>query len=83
MDNVSPLSKMSLEWRLKIMMATRDISAKALSEKSGLSYTTIIKLRNTEPSRYDSQTLEKLCRVLRCDVSDLIRYIPNDENEAA
>jgi putative transcriptional regulator len=78
MSNVSTnKGYMSLEWRLKVVMAMRDISAKDLSEKTGLSYTTIIKLRNTVPSRYDGQTLEKLCEVLKCNVGDLIHYVPN------
>ena len=78
MSNVSTSKGyMGLEWRLKVVMAMRDISAKDLSQKTGLSYTTVIKLRNTVPSRYDGQTLEKLCEVLKCDVGDLIHYVPN------
>jgi len=80
MSNVSGNEvSMGLEWRLKVVMAIRDISAKDLSQKTGLSYTTVIKLRNTVPSRYDGQTLEKLCSVLRCDVGDLIRYVPDSD----
>jgi putative transcriptional regulator len=72
---------MSLQWRLKILMAIRDVSAKKLSQDSGLSYSTVVKLRNTMPSRIDADTLEKLCAALKCQPGDLLQWAP--DNDAA
>ena len=70
-------TKMSIRWNLKLEMARADISVIALAEKSGLSYSTISKLRNRIPSRLDLDTLNALCQVLGCKVGDLIEYIPD------
>lgn len=78
---MSSVPRMTLQWRLKILMAIRDISAKKLSQDSGLSYSTVVKLRNTMPSRIDADTLEKLCTALRCQPGDLLQWIP--DNDAA
>ena len=76
---MSSVPRMTLQWRLKIIMAIRDISAKKLSQDSGLSYSTVVKLRNTMPSRIDADTLEKLCTVLRCQPGDLLQWVPDDD----
>lgn len=73
--------QMSIQWNLKVMMAKRDISAIELQEKTGLSYSTIIKLRNNPPERLDMGTLSLLCKSLKCTVADLLEYIP--DNDAA
>jgi putative transcriptional regulator len=77
-SKIIPFGDMGLRWRLKVVMAERDLNAKQLEVLTGLSYATIIKLRNTTPSRFDGGTLEKLCEALRCDVGDLIKYVPED-----
>ena len=81
MNIVYPVPRMTLQWRLKVLMAIRDISAKKLSLESGLSYSTVVKLRNTMPSRFDADTLEKLCSTLNCQPGDLLQWAP--DNDAA
>jgi putative transcriptional regulator len=73
MSNLTP--KMSIRWNLKLEMARADLSVTDLAEKTGLSYSTISKLRNRIPSRLDMDTLNALCEVLNCKVGDLVEYV--------
>ena len=73
---------MSIKWHLKLEMARANLSVADLTEKTGLSYSTVSKLRNRIPSRLDMDTLKALCRVLDCKVGDLVEYIPDHDHEA-
>jgi putative transcriptional regulator len=63
-----------LEWRLKIVMAEKDVSPTELWEKTGLAKGTISKLRNSVPDRIHAETLITLCKALGCQPGDLMRY---------
>ncbi|VEP18219.1 conserved hypothetical protein [Hyella patelloides LEGE 07179] len=69
---------MTIKWRLAVLMADREMDYKELAEKAGLHKVTVSKHKNmkTMPSRLDSETLEKYCKVLKCQPGDLMRYIP-------
>jgi putative transcriptional regulator len=65
-------TEMTVQWRLKIIMAIRDVSNEDLSKKTGLHTGTISKLRNKTPERIELSTLEKLCKGLNCSLTDLM-----------
>ena len=71
---------MAIKWRLAVIMADREMDYKELAEKAGLHRVTVSKHKNmkTMPSRLDSETLEKYCRILNCQPGDLMRYIPDE-----
>lgn len=46
-----------------------------------ISSSTIDRLRKHQP--LTTNTLNELCRILHCDVSDIIDYRPSDEESAA
>ena len=71
---------MAMKWRLAAVMADREIGYRELAEATGLHRVTVNKLKNTYemPPRLDRDTLEKLCRVLKCQPADLIRYVPDE-----
>lgn len=73
---------MPIKWRLKAVMADREMDYRELAEKSGLHRVTVNKLVNTYemPSRLDRKTLEKFCRVLDCQPGDLLRYTVSEES---
>ena len=73
-------STMPIKWRLKAVMADREMSYRELAEATGLHRVTVNKLVNTYemPSRLDRNTLEKFCRVLECQPGDLLRYAPSE-----
>jgi len=60
--------------RLAILMAERDprMSQRELAEKSGVSAMAVNRLYNNDFKRVDTETLEKLCAYLECDLSDLL-----------
>ena len=71
---------MTIKWRLAVLMADREMDYKELAAKAGLHKITVSKHKNmkTMPSRLDSETLEKYCKVLECQPGDLLRYIPEE-----
>lgn len=60
--------------RLAVLMAERDprMSQRELAEKSGVSTMAVNRLYNNDFKRVDTETLEKLCAFLECDLSDLL-----------
>lgn len=71
---------MAIKWRLAVIMADREMDYKELADLAGLHKVTVSKHKNmkTMPSRLDSETLEKYCKVLNCQPGDLLRYIPDE-----
>ena len=47
--------------------------------KTGLSRNAVSNLYNDKARRIDFETLEKLCRLFKCTVSDLIEFVDNEE----
>ena len=44
-----------------------------------ISSSTIDKLRKNKP--LNTTTINDLCRILNCDVQDICRYVPSDEDQ--
>jgi len=61
---------------------SRSISRYFVSEKTGIRYDTINKYYRNRVVRYDSYILAKICDVLNCDVSDIISYQIEEQNDA-
>jgi putative transcriptional regulator len=57
-------------WKLLI---DRDLSKKELAEKSGVSVTSISKLK--KGSNVNTEILLKICIALSCDLSDIVEII--------
>jgi DNA-binding Xre family transcriptional regulator len=71
---------LSLQWRLRTIMADRNISTQDLAEKMGMSRVQLSRLRNTPNDtfpRVSGDVLDKLCKFLKCGIPDLIAYYPN------
>ena len=71
---------MGIKWRLTAVMADREIDNSALKELTGFHLGTISKLRNRCPSRVDIDTLNRLCKALKCVPGDLLVWV-DDEAE--
>ena len=72
-----------IQWRLRQVMADRNITNRALAGKVGLHETSISKLkqRNDMP-RIDGGLLDKLCLALSCIPGDLIFYSSDEDMSA-
>lgn len=64
--------------RLDQLMQQRGVSASELQKATGLSFTTIRKLRLAPLVAVDLQVLDRLCQALQCDVGDLLERFPED-----
>ena len=63
--------------RLWETMQKKGISTYMLREKGGIDSKTIRRLRANE--NMETKTLNKLCAVLDCTLSDIATYIPDEE----
>lgn len=74
---------MSLEWRLRKVMAEKEIwsgseLARLMKEKAGrsLSAPSISALLNGVPKHVKAETMDALCTALECTPSDLWKHTP-------
>ena len=74
---------MAIKWRLAAVMADRELDYKEVAELTGFHKVTVNKHKNLKrmPPRLDYETLDKYCRVLKCEPGDLLRYLPDEEEE--
>ena len=62
--------------KLDVMMAKRKIALNELSEKVGITLANLSILKNNKAKAIRFSTLEAICRVLQCDVADILEYKP-------
>lgn len=61
-------------WKLLI---DRDMKKKDLQKIAGISSATITKLGKNE--NVNTEVLEKICRALECDISNIVEIIPDNK----
>lgn len=59
--------------RLWETMKRKNISTYYLREKCGIDSKTVRRLKNNE--NIETKTLDKLCRALDCDITDILEYV--------
>ncbi len=73
-----------IRWRLRVIMAEKNINNKTLAEMTGLNPVTISRLKNTdELKQISGHVLNQLCSVLECTPNDLIQFTPDFEEPDA
>jgi putative transcriptional regulator len=66
--------------RLLVLMAEAGGMTRAqLAEKTGERPDTIGALARGDIKRIPVETLDKVCKVLHCDVGDILRYVSDDQ----
>ncbi|MEN6587277.1 MAG: helix-turn-helix transcriptional regulator [Sulfuricella sp.] len=82
------IPKRSLSWRLRVMMAERNITTatelQRLLEKSGYHITSsqLTRIIKERPERLSTDLLDHLLDVLKCDIGDLLRSDLISEGDA-
>lgn len=61
----------------------RKLTYRVIAEETRLSIGTVQRLMNNEFDRVETPTLNALCKFFRCDVGDLLEYVPDEEKGAA
>lgn len=51
-----------------------------LTSKHNLSHSTLSRLKNNKD--ISMKTINDLCRILKCEITDICVYIPSDEDQA-
>lgn len=62
-------------WRT---LKQKSITSYMLTKKMNVNESTLYRIRKGKPMT--TTTLDELCRVLNCDVQDIIHYIPDEQN---
>lgn len=67
-------------FNIDVMLAKRKMSVGELADKVGFTIANVSLLKNGKIKALKISTLDKLCRVLQCQPSDLLEYIETDES---
>ena len=71
-----------IQINLDLVMAKKRISAGRLAELIDLTPANLSILKNNRAKAVRFSTLNALCRELECQPSDILEYIPDEEEEA-
>lgn len=76
---------MAIQNRLKVLLAekelreNRKLTYRTVAKETGLAIDTLTAYMTQRVKRFDKSTLETLCAYLACDVGDLLKYLPDEE----
>ena len=65
---------------LDVMMAKRKISSSQLAEQIDLTPANLSILKNNKAKAMRFSTLVRICKALDCQPSDILEYIPEEED---
>ncbi len=65
---------------LDLMLAKRRMSSGELAEALGITQANLSILKTNKGRAIRFATLDALCKILDCQVSDILEYVPEDEN---
>lgn len=65
---------------LDVMMAKRKISSSQLAEQIDLTPANLSILKNNKAKAMRVSTLARICKALDCQPSDILEYIPEEED---
>ena len=63
---------MTVYCKLDKLLKEKEMTYKALSKKTGVSYVALWKLANGKKYNPSYEVIENICRVLKCDIGDLL-----------
>ena len=67
-----------IKFKVKVMLAMREMTQKELAEKTGIRPPTISAICLGTIKHLPVDALEKICEALDCHPGDLMEYRPND-----
>ena len=66
-----------IHFTVKVMLAKREMTQKALAEKTGIRPSTVSAICNGSVKHLPISALNMICKVLECSPADLMEYIPD------
>lgn len=70
-----------IKFRVKVMLALREMTQKELAEKTGIRLPTISALCTGAAKHIPVNVLDKLCTTLDCQPGDLVEYLKDEAGE--
>ena len=64
-----------IKFKLKVILAIREMTQKELSEKTGIRPPTISAICNGQIKHFPVEAMNSICDVLNCQPSDIMEYI--------
>jgi len=64
-----------IQFKLKVMLAERNMSQRDLHKATGIRLSTINDIATGKTRSMPIETLDKLCTVLDCTPNDILRYV--------
>jgi len=71
-----------IKFKIKVVLAMRDMTQKELAEQTGIRPPTISAICTGAVKHLPVEALNKICCVLDCQPSDLMEYIPEKNSDA-
>ena len=66
---------------LDVMMAKRKMSLGELSERVGITLANLSILKNNRAKAIRFSTLDAICRALECQPSDILEFVPDQQED--
>ena len=70
-----------VKFKVKVMLAMREMTQKELAEKTGIRPPTISAICTGTIKHLPVDVLDRICDVLDCQPGDILEYQPGDEND--
>ena len=68
-----------IKFKVKVMLAMRDMTQKELAERTGIRPPTVSAICTGAVKHLPIEALDKICTVLECQPADLMEYVPGEE----
>lgn len=70
-----------IEIKLQNILNREERSLNWVSTKTGIAYSTLHKLNNNNTTSISFNTLDALCKLFKCKLTDIIDFIEDDDKE--
>jgi putative transcriptional regulator len=67
-----------IKFKVKVMLALRDMTQKELAEKTGIRPPTVSAICTGAVKHLPVDALDKICTVLQCQPADLMEFVPEE-----
>lgn len=71
-----------VKFKVKVMLAMREMTQKDLAEKTGIRPPTVSAICLGTVKHLPVDALNKICEVLNCQPGDIMEYIPDNAGDA-
>ena len=67
-----------IKFKVKVMLAVREMTQKQLADRTGIRPPTISAICTGSIKHLPVDALDKICAVLDCQPADLVKYVPDE-----